>query len=136
MAIARDHFEAIAEDRPYQLGVEDIERRPVTDDAPVGERDDARREGRREIQIVEHRADRKLTALPELAKELERRELVPRIEMHRRLVKEKHRGFLRERHGEDRALPFAAREPVDATPRKRFELELADGAIDRGQIVG
>src|SRR5207245_11266440 len=30
MAIARDHFEAIAEDRPYQLGVEDIERSPVT----------------------------------------------------------------------------------------------------------
>jgi len=136
MAIARDHFEAIAEDRPYQLGVEDIERRPVTDDAPVGERDDARREGRREIQIVEHRADRKLTALPELAKELERRELVPRIEMHRRLVKEKHRGLLRERHRENGTLPLAAGEPVDATRSKRFELELADRTIDRGHING
>ena len=41
MAIARYHFEAIAEDRPDQLRVEDVERRPLPDDAPLGERDDA-----------------------------------------------------------------------------------------------
>jgi len=85
---------------------------------------------------VEHRADRELTALPELAKELQRRELVPRIEMDRRLVEEKHRGLLRECHRENRALPLAARQSVDAAPRKRFELELADGAVDRCHIIG
>ena len=136
MPIARDHFEAVTEDRLDEVRLDDLERGALAEYPAVRDRDDPRRERRCEIQIVEHRADRKLTALPELAKEVERRELVPRIEMNRRLVKEKHRGFLRERHRENRTLPLAARQPVDATRRERFELELADRTIDRSQIIG
>ena len=136
MAIARYNFETVAEDGADQLRVEDLERRALAEYPAVRERDDARGKGRREIQIVEHRANRELTTSTELAKELEYRKLVSRIQMDCRLVKEKHRGLLRERHSENGTLPFAPGEPVDAAPSKRFELELADGAIDRGHIIG
>ena len=85
---------------------------------------------------MEYCTDRKLTAPSELAEELERRELVPRIEMDRRLVKEKHRRLLRERHRKHGTLALAARQPIDATPCERSELELINRTLDRGDIVG
>ena len=41
MAIPRNDFEALAKDRPHQLRVENLEWCALSDDAPVGQRDDA-----------------------------------------------------------------------------------------------
>ena len=67
---------------------------------------------------MEYCTDRKLTAPSELAEELERRELVPRIEMDGRFVEEKDRGLLREGHREHGALPLASGKPIDASRRE------------------
>ena len=41
MTVARHHLQAVAEHRPDQVGVQDLERRALPDDPPVRERDDA-----------------------------------------------------------------------------------------------
>ena len=117
MAVPGDHFETIAKYRSHEIRMNDLEWRALADDPAIRDRDDPRGERRREVQIVEHRTHRELATRPQIAKELERRELVARIEMDSRLVQKENGGLLRERHRENRALTFAAREAIDRAQR-------------------
>src|SRR5712691_1589206 len=136
MAVARDDLEAFAEDCLDEVRSQDLERRPITDDPAIRHRDDPRSERRREIQVMEHGAHRELTMRPKLTQELQRRELMPGIEMHGRLVQKKDGGLLREGHRQNGALPLAARKPINAARGQWIELELAERALDGGDIVG
>jgi hypothetical protein len=79
VSVASDNLEALAEDGVNQIRVEDLERGALAHDATVRERDDPRGEARCEVQIVENRAHGEVTTRGELAEEIERRELMPRI---------------------------------------------------------
>src|SRR5438094_5407157 len=135
MAVPRNDLESLTEDGLHEVWVNDLERRTLADDPAVGDRDDARRESRGEIQVVEHRTDRELPTRREVAKKCERRELMPGVEVDRRLIEKKHRCVLREGHRKNGALPLAAGKPIDPARGQRTELELAERAIDRGDLV-
>ena len=58
MAVARDNFETLTEHSLDKVRREDLERCAISHDVAISERDDPRCERRREIQVVQHRADR------------------------------------------------------------------------------
>lgn len=108
MAVARNHLEPVAEDRPHQVGAKHVKRTALASHAAVGDHDYSRRERRREVEIVEDRADRETSLCGELTDEAEGRDLVTGVQMDGRLVEEEHVSLLRERHREHRTLTLAA----------------------------
>src|SRR2546428_10403180 len=103
MAVPRNDLESLTEDGLHEVWVNDLERRALADDPAIRDRDDPRRESRGEIQVVEHGAHGKLPTRRPVAKKGERRELMPGVEVDRRLVEEKQRCGPPEGHRKDGA---------------------------------
>jgi len=85
---------------------------------------------------VEYRNDGKAANASERRDAVERRALVCRIEMRRRLVEQQHAGLLGQGHREHGPLALAARHAVDAPVRQIGGADVVERTSDGARVVG
>ena len=106
--------EARSEHIADELDVDHRLRSRVADHAAIGEYGEPRGHRCGKVEVMQHRDNGKASRARELADEPKHRHLMGGIEMNRGLVEQQHVALLRQRHGEDGALPLASRQPIDA----------------------
>ena len=120
--------------RPGSGRREDLRRRPVGDDPAGVDEDEPREEDRRQTQVVEDREDRRAVAHVEIDEQLHGPDLVPKVEVDRRLVEDEHRSGLGDGQREQDELPLPKRQLPGVAPEEVPHPDSLDRRRDGGPI--
>ena len=100
------------------------------------EDDDPREEVRGKADVVEHGQDRGAVALVEIDEELHHLDLVPEVEMDRRLVEDEDRRRLSDRHRQENELALPETQLPRVAAEEVPDADAVDRRGDRGAIGG